>query len=276
MQHTENIATNFFNYFRESQYGQNLKTKIRFGIYKPAEMANEEYTKILGVDTNNLNHMPLCRGIASAFCKNNEYLPIHTEVLKDANLLHDIGEAFSKDEIKGFKTKEGEKKEIAGYQFILDKFAKEKNIHLQDYNYLKYLADNVIYNTNTLIGRAFNTIERIGYLRTGLTAFDKSQDTSYDQKFRANLEWLTLNVVYQEITPLIIRTHGYPAVGNYLQENKKRISNVFDSLNVNEISKLYLTLESEKNKLPTDLSRKDYVSVDHFQKSKYDWKNFAR
>jgi hypothetical protein len=93
--------------FSEHPYGMLLGNKTRWDIYKPEGMTNEEWTTLLGADSDNLEHMHLMYGITRQFLMHSECSEgISDEATFDQNekqlllltaIVHDRPEAITGD-----------------------------------------------------------------------------------------------------------------------------------------------------------------------------------
>lgn len=224
--------------FAESSFGQSLAQNIRFKRYKPEGYSNKDWINLLGADVNNLQHMPLTLGISRGFLQHCEAaFPIkfpntnaYTFSLDEkvdiqlAAIMHDWGEAIVSDTMFDLKTSEHEKKEGVAIRSIFGTVLHtRKNLHY----HAEKVIRNVVENKNSHEGRAFNAIERIGYMRTGLRAYEQSLRFSADPELQNALQWCANNVIFNQIPALIGYSQIYPPVDTYLAKNSKRITAAF-------------------------------------------------
>lgn len=159
--------------FANSPYGERLSHGMRYGLYKPEELSNEEWVRILGPDINNLEHLkttfemtknfiyrarhshPEWQGQGINFNRDEEKLLYLTA------LIHDWGEAVvgdiqwhrktDKDRQKEFEILKGLIEELCRYKFkdsILEKM---------------HQAADIAFDRHEKLSQAFNAIEHIGY-----------------------------------------------------------------------------------------------------------------
>ena len=148
------------------------------------------------------------------------------------------------------KTKEDEKKELEALaDGLKDSFGVETTNQIKE----------ILENTTTKLGQAFNVIEYVGYLRTGLKAWNKSKKIS-DLKLAENLVWLSNNVLSNTIPKLIKYSEIYPPVKSFLKSKKNIISEGFTNMPTDIFDK-YKPEEREK-------------FTTKFQASKKDWSDF--
>ncbi|MBI2013094.1 MAG: hypothetical protein HYS88_01460, partial [Candidatus Colwellbacteria bacterium] len=62
-----------YELFAGSSYGKILRQRVRYGPYKPEELSNEEWVKILGPDVNNLEHLKTTLAITNDFIYRARY-----------------------------------------------------------------------------------------------------------------------------------------------------------------------------------------------------------
>jgi len=228
------------NEFSSTEYGQKLVNSVRWDRYKPSDVPNIEWEKLLGVDANNFKHLRLTYGIARQFIKYSDQLSdsLKDEELEDhqlnqkeqedlllAAIVHDWAEAVTGDHSYDLKTQKDEETEFEEFKKLTGTIYKDKEELLSRIN---FVTDTIIKDTDSKLGKMFNIIERVGYLRTGLRSWEKTKETSGDLK--VNLEWLTSNVVANQISKLIQYSETYPAVALYLKENRELINDAFNNM----------------------------------------------
>jgi hypothetical protein len=224
--------------FAGSSFGHSLGQNVRFERYKPVGYSNKDWMKLLGADVNNLQHMPLTLRISHGFL---QYCEIPTEKqfpnpadytftldekvdIQLAAIIHDWGEAVVGDILFDQKTAEHEIKEGVAIRSILEKLLhSRRNLHYR----AERVISNVVENKNSHEGRAFNAIERIGYMRTGLRAYEQSIRFSSDLELQNALQWCANNVLFNQIPALIGYAQIYPPVDTYLSRKAERITEAF-------------------------------------------------
>jgi hypothetical protein len=222
-----------------------LEENTRYDRYKPEEIYNREWVKLLGADVNNLEHMSLTYGLTRQFIKYNENPPAtwdgpgpedarfnqqEKEDLLLTATVHDWGEAVVGDKMYDLKKDSDEEEELEVMQKITQGlYGEEESAELA--GRIKTVLTDVLPNRKSKLGKAFNAIERVGYLRTGLRAWDVSNSLDQDkQELKTGLQWLTNNVLLNQISTLVDYAQSYPAVDAYLKQNADRISSAFDNL----------------------------------------------
>jgi hypothetical protein len=218
--------------FSKTEYGQNLAENVRFEKYKCSETTNEQSISLLGSDVNNLQHMPLTVGLTRDMIGQLNYRnPLsdfdpqtnpndvrsievsepEAQLLCLAAMIHDWGESIwgdtTYDQVSANRAIEEETvSEIIRVLPLAD-----------DQEFLMQLAaaKDIAFNDSTKLGRIFNTVERVGYLRTALRATEHAQNDSLPHNSEG-LVWLTENVIGNQLTELITRATEYPPVFSYL------------------------------------------------------------
>lgn len=150
--------------FARSEYGKDLESKSRFGVFKPDWVTTEQWTGLLGPDVNNLYHMPHTYDLAKAFCEGENLDAPTTQVLLTTAITHDWGEALIGDIALPNKTEEDEKREKVAYRQIATELLGERGNALTD------LVWSVLEKTDPVRGEMFRAIEYIGYCTTALRA----------------------------------------------------------------------------------------------------------
>jgi len=216
--------------FRSTPYGEKLSGSIRYEKYNLSSLSNEEWVRLLGSDVNNLTHMPLTRGLTKDFIKTTErykenYFSEEEKVLLElAALIHDQGEAITGDISYGDKTENDEVEELRLFAQNADAFSGDISDDLKEL--IATARDQIVFNKESRLGRIFNAIERVGYLRTALRANDKVQldETS---EYADGLNWLIADVLSNQPLELVKYAEEYPAVSAYLTHQKQKITAAF-------------------------------------------------
>jgi hypothetical protein len=172
----------------ESEYGQKLRVSERWNHYKPDGMEFGEWQKILGYDVNNMDHMRLTDFITVGFVDlQNKIYPEkgfnqeEIKLLRMVAVLHDMPEAISGDKRYDLKTEADEEIELKNMSLILGSFS----VRIDD-EMTKQIID-VLKNKTSKLGIVFSAIERIGYFKTGIKAWLKSENPKFDQKIADGL-----------------------------------------------------------------------------------------
>ena len=217
--------------FSQTKYGNILSQNIRWARYKPENMTNEKWVKLLGADANNLEHLKLTYGTTRAFIKySSKETPLTTEEQEDlllAATVHDWGEAIIGDINYDLKTPQDEIRELEELEKMVKEMYGEKNSQLS--SRVDTVINNIINGHNTKLGKMFNAIERIGYLRTALHVWKKTTG-EISTELKRNLDWISCNVLLGSLTQLMEYSKTYPPVALYLKENKEIITDIFNNL----------------------------------------------
>lgn len=225
--------------FSKTDYGKTLGANIRFSEFKPESMSNEMWVKVLGKDVNNLFHMSVSLDITKYFLntcvtpskkwrvKTPQDAVFSNEEQKDllfTSVIHDWAEAIIGDIPLTSKKESDEDKEMVILHELLHKILGNG----RDKQNIDKLANNVksiLTDRSTKLGKAFNAIERIGYLKTAMKAWYLARDS--EEELRKKLMHLSTRVVTVHSPKLIEYADIYPAVHSYLLYKQKPISDVF-------------------------------------------------
>lgn len=254
--------------FSNSGYGMELRNNVRYGRYKPEGMENDEWEKIMGADVNNLKHLKLTYVFGKQFirhCIDPEikwrkektqaatFTPEEQSYLLLAGIVHDWGEAVWGDIILDNKTSADEKNEFEAIEQIFkDIYGEELGVERN--NDFKITLEKVLKDKESKLGKAFNAIENLGYIRTGLKAW-KRIDIRPDLTQR--LQWLTGNVLLNQIPVLIKYSDEYPIIDKYLCHYQDLITDIF-----NKMPSSAFDLYPDKREL----------FVERFEKAKSEWR----
>jgi 5'-deoxynucleotidase YfbR-like HD superfamily hydrolase len=237
--------------FAKTDEGQELATQVRWDRYRftldvegrLVELIDKQsWLKLFGADANNLEHMPHTYGIARWFgeqCKQAELHDnkLHSDAIFDSDdlcvifggaIVHDRPEIKHGDVTYDYKNDETHDDESKTLSMMLG-----INETIEEDNILRRMVEvtNTKKRDDTKVGRAFNTIEHIGYLRTGLNAWKALEQFNVRQhSLRINLQWLTQNVLLNSLPKLILKADIYPPVRLLLDMNHKIISEAFQNI----------------------------------------------
>jgi len=219
--------------FSETEYGQRLKENVRYDRYKPEGVSNEEWEKLLGADVNNFKHLRLTYGLARNFLDypsagpDTEFSEQEKEDILLTAIVHDWAEAVTTDKPYDLKTKKDEEDELSAFKEMLkDGFKDKENAFV--FPRIQQVLENVISDQTSKLGKAFNAIERAGYLRTGLRAWEVRNQPN--EELQNGLQWLTNNVLTNQIPKMIEYSKTYPAIKDQLSENQAVITEILDNL----------------------------------------------
>lgn len=230
------------NAFVESVYGQCMSGHIRFERFKPAHINNEQWRDLLGGDVDITQHMPVTYGMSRAFLnyyRNHaqengngvEFSEEDEHILLLAAMTNNWGESRTGNISYDQKTVDIEKEEKDAYREIFTEL-QEDTIDVKE----RMLVERTIFENDTKLGRAFDAIQKTGYLRTALLAFEASRKTD-DEVLAEHLQWLCGNVLSNQITILIEYSKSYPPVRAFLEDRRELISEAFDSITPETFSK---------------------------------------
>ena len=140
-------------------------------------------------------------------------------LLLSTAIVHDWGEGMTKagDVNYNHKTKEDEKTELKALdEKLKDTFGEKIAGQIKE----------ILEDTTTKLGRTFNMVESLGYMRTAIKAWSKSKEVN-DLKLAENLVWLSSNVLSNMIPKLINYGQVYPPIKSFLESKKDIISEAF-------------------------------------------------
>jgi hypothetical protein len=232
--------------FAKTEGGIKLDKNIRFGDYKPSWMKNEEWEEWLGADVNNLQHMPLTNVLTRSFLRyfpEDAFTLEEQEDLRLAAIVHDWGESIKghEDTRQDRTPVERQRIEFEKLQQMAGNVVEGLKIYRQDKEVLTHrienVVENVVKNRESKVGKAFNAIERIGYLRTAVRAWEFSrnpnlnQETSlHDEELRIAFESVTNNVLLNQIPKLLEYATIYPPIQMFLESHAETITNAFEEM----------------------------------------------
>jgi hypothetical protein len=216
--------------FSATEYGARLAGQIRFGLYKPEDVDNERWRKLLGSDVNNLSHMQLTHGLTRSYLSHlNEAQPAFLNPeeyrqLEVAALIHDWAESIVGDIPYSYKTDDDELEEKAHFINNLGNFYTDDDQEIV--GLIHESVHNIIFDRDGKLGKVFNSIESIGYVRTALRAFEHIKGQSAPDchdKFRQ----LVADVLGNQTMKLINYSFEYAPVDLFLRAESRRISEAF-------------------------------------------------
>ena len=243
------------NKFSQTPEGKKLANKTRWSRYQN-DLTKNEWQDLLGYDVNNLEHARLTYGITYLFIKNTnnsdskiKFTPEEEKLLLLTAMIHDYPEGFTKkgDVTYELKTDQDEDGELEFISQIFVNTLGQENISIS-----KEIKD-ILKNKDTKLGQAFNVVENIGYMRTGLIAWKKSKTT--EESVSSNLVWLTSNTLSNIIPKITRQSFEYPPVADFLKRNQSLISDAFNST-PEVIFNKYKPEDQEKSKLKFNQSFK--------------------
>lgn len=233
--------------FSQSSYGKTLAGAVRYERYKPSDVSHKQWEALLGPDVNNLRHLVFTHELAIDFIKAQAYSASpftqpESEKLELAAITHDWGESLVGDVTFEAKTVEDEMKEEVAMKQIAELIVKPHQSPTAPQ--ITEAFSMIVLGGDTRLARAFNAIERLGYLTTGLRAWHKSSEVDTD--VRDHLHWLANNVLLNQVPTLTRYVDEYPAIGMYLAEQTGLITEVFNHMPAASFNKYGSTDESSQ------------------------------
>lgn len=253
--------------FAETPMGQALATKARYDRYRPDSIPPAEWERLLGRDVNNLEHMPLTLELAQSFLKNMmtadsptethepsapkprelahfrqatprnaekpndwldaEFSPREIQIILLTAIVHDWAEADPAlgDITYDLKKDTDEKKESQ----ILVLMLRNQLGDILSPETLESVHKTATDKTGRL-GEAFNIIERIGYLRTALSAWRATDNPIHSEELIESLKWLCSNVLANQIPALLKLFPNYDGVRLFLDTAAPLINDAFEQI----------------------------------------------
>lgn len=225
-----------------------FESSLRYERFMVEETFEDWYC-LLGKDVLFLSHPHFTAKIAKEFINfhNQIGLSLTNEeqvLLVTASYIHDWGELkignLSIGDITFEKHNENHKKiEVSIFKRVINCLPKDKTKDLIHKAYQK-----IVMTKNSKLGEIFNVVERIGYLKTGLRAYQGIKG-----KRIKNWCGLVGNVLSNQIIVLIDYAKKYPYIKNFLNQNQKIINKIFK-----EILKTKVPLDKE-NQLSYNLNK---------------------
>jgi hypothetical protein len=94
---------------------------------------------------------------------------------------------------------------------------------------LERVVDEVVFNKESRLGRAFDVIERVGYLRTAVRSWREQVDVE-DPDMMDALQWITADVLALHTIPLLRHSQDHFPVLVMLAQNSLSITDAFASM----------------------------------------------
>lgn len=228
--------------FSESEWGESLGRSPRYEKYKPGFITASQWQSLLGVDVQNLKHLRLTYGLARQFLRHldDEMSDSDRRQLLFAAVTHDWAESVVGDITYDAKDDEFVLREVQAYKDLIRVIIGED---VQEEFVQKSL--DIIFNKDSELGRVFNAIEKIGYLRIGLRAWsldDELTESSIRTSWvsglsefelddlRLSLRWLSNNVLLNQIPTLCEYADRYEPVRQYLDAQRDLITEAFEQM----------------------------------------------
>ncbi len=260
--------------FAQSHFGQHLDGQLRWLRFKPASISREAWIGApLGADMNNLKHMPLIAGLTRSFLKHQDpekaLNRTDSQIMVLASEVHDWAESITDDKSFDQKTVVEDEEEAHMMTFLLKRMLGGKlsrETLMQVYSTVK--------DRDSRLGKIFNAIERVGYMRSGLNAWTASSrppgkvmrglSPELESELRESLQWLASNVAGNQVGKLLEYAEIYRPVGIYLESVRNRISDVFTGMPVTIFEKYSAEGEKENEQI---------TQVQKFLRAHKAWKN---
>jgi hypothetical protein len=227
-----------------SEWGQALANQSRWGKFKPPRFSLRKWQNILGHDVNNRDHLKLTYGIDRRFvyyCQNPppvwrgpvpddaNFPPREQSLLLLTSPVHDLAEAITGDKPGPDKVALDSELEWK-YLHTITKSITKGMPALQ--NDIDYVIDHILKDTDSKLGRAFATIERVGYLLTALRAWRQSTNPDITIVYQFDdltkrLRALTFGVHTHNMGKILDMAEVYPPVVVLLEANRNTISEVY-------------------------------------------------
>ncbi len=221
--------------FAGTSHGVGLHAQVRYEKYNLSGIPREQWTELLGADANNLEHMRVTYQLTQAFVRYSHahqpelLAPVDTTLLLAAAIIHDQGEAKVGDTSYGDKSIADSAREHQEFITYATEFTPSASQMLR--NFLGRARDEIVFDSTSRLGRIFNAIERVGYLRTALRASQHVvQDTAGVST--DGLRWLVADVLSNQMTTLVGYASDYEAVRSYLNYEAPAISQAFACIRV--------------------------------------------
>ena len=236
-----------------SLWGEILSHNTRFDGYKPEGTSNERWVQLLGSDVHNRDHQRHQYGLTRQGIKYHLAHEHAGNILHpDARLsvseqqtalllasLHDIAESIHGDKPAPLKTAQDDDEELATLSWMIPQMLDGYNRRRVD-TITPRLINILRHPQKDKIGRLFKTWERVGYLRTGLTAWHRAhpdltpdrkskQDIQLTNGEKRNLTWLGHDMVQFYVPGFIKQADIYPSVDAFLVGGRHHISHVYSN-----------------------------------------------
>lgn len=225
-----------------SRFGQLLAGQRRWKRFMPAAIPGDQWARApLGADMNNLQHMPLVMGMTRSYLKHQDPAKVlnrtDSQILMLASITHDWAEAITDDIMFDLKTVAEDDDEATIMLFLLRRMLGSRlsrETLMQVYSTVK--------DRNSRLGRIFNAIERVGYMRSGLNAWQGSihprgemmreLPLEVEQELRQSLLWMANNVAANQTQALLEYAEIYRPIEVYLDSVKTQITRLFNGMPV--------------------------------------------
>lgn len=218
---------------------------VRFIQYDPEGVSFSEWVNLLGADVESFEHAHLTYMLARSFLFHCLQPPLswkgkipesahfshqEQEIILSAAIVHDWGELRVGDKPYPSKTPTDELEEIRAQKEVVgERFSESHSPILWK---KLHQAFEVANNRDSKLGMAFNAIEKLGYLRTGIIAWGRSGQTEREGRIELStrLQWLATEVLTNHLPKLQENANVYPPVFLYLTDMRPLISDFFEKV----------------------------------------------
>jgi len=263
--------------YAQSPAGEYLSQRARYDAYRPVNTSVEEWQDLLGADVNNLDHMLVTVQVASTFLRlsrmqetPNTLAPFSIEDENDlllAAAIHDWGEGVEgcEDITWRKKSKDDDLREKVAIKEIIKEVSTsfsggDRDEELEVRSQLERVVDEIVFNNESRLGRAFDAIERVGYLRTAVRSW-REQANVENPDMKDALQWISADVLALHTIPLLSHSQDHFPVLTMLAQNEPYITDAFASM-PDSIFEMYDEDEREKMREKFNTSRSAWESPD--------------
>lgn len=263
--------------YAQSPAGENLSARVRYDAYRPVDTSVKEWQDLLGADVNNLDHMLVTVQVASTFLRMsrmqetpNTLAPFSIEDENDlllAAAIHDWGEGVEgcEDITWRKKSKDDDLREKVAIKEIIKEVSTsfsggDRDEELEVRSQLERVVDEIVFNNESRLGRAFDAIERVGYLRTAVRSW-REQANVENPDMKDALQWISADVLALHTIPLLSHSQDHFPVLTMLAQNEPYITDAFASM-PDSIFEMYDEDEREKMREKFNTSRSAWESPD--------------
>jgi hypothetical protein len=227
--------------FSESEYGQTLLESVRWGMFQPGGITNEDWWRPLGPDANNLHHLALSSGLRRVFlrdCRNPPAVwgdrPVSPEATftrreeEDFGLnviVHDWPEAIDGDTAQPSKTQNQDELEAQHLLEIVGEIVKGEELQTR----IASVIPTILLDKTTKAGKAFHAFEIAGYFRTGMRGWRLSRDFQGEDPYnlRDSYRGMTFSVHTHNVGILLEYARIYPPLFAQVMAYKDQIDEVY-------------------------------------------------
>jgi hypothetical protein len=235
-----------FYSFSRTNYGNTLKSNIRFSYFKPKHISSKDWENTLGKDVSNLYHLYVSLQITRNFLihcshpnqkwhnsltQEAKFNSEEQKILLFTSVIHDWAEAVIGDIDFAFKKQSDEKQELIILKDLLNQILGDGKNN-KDLNRIGDTVTSILKEKNSKLGKAFNAIEKIGYLKTGMKAWLIANKNT--NEISKDLKHLASRVVNLHTAKLIEYSDIYPFIYSYLYYRKGAISEIIKETQIQD------------------------------------------